>query len=72
MVLGMQELILAVIVGALAAIIYSLRILVLLERRMAKMDENIEKITKKVLAEELKIERAERRIAKRIGVKRRK
>ena len=72
MVLGIQELTLAVIVGTLAAIVYSLRILVLLERRMAKMDENIEKITKKILSEELKLERVEKRIAQRVGTSRRR
>jgi len=42
----------------LAAIIYSLRILVLLERRIARMDLNIEKIAIKMIQEELKIERS--------------
>ena len=70
MVLSVQNLTLAVIVGALAAIVYSLRVLVLLERRMSKMDENIARITKKVLAEELKIERVEKRIAQKVGATR--
>jgi predicted nucleic acid-binding Zn-ribbon protein len=48
------------IVAALAAIVYSMRYLVLLERRIAKMDENIEKITNKVLGEEQKIEKMEK------------
>ncbi|HIH37870.1 hypothetical protein J4460_00535 [Candidatus Woesearchaeota archaeon] len=49
---------LAVVIGMLAAIIYSLRILVLLERRIARMDLNIEKIAIKMVQEELKIERS--------------
>lgn len=48
--------VLAIIIGTLAAIVYSLRILVLLERRIARMDENLLIITKKIAEEELKIE----------------
>lgn len=59
--LGLAELTLAVIIGTLAAIVYSLRILVLLERRIARMEGHIEKLTNKVLSEELKIERRVRR-----------
>ena len=57
MVLTPQDLTLYIIIGTLAAIVYALRVLILLERRIAKMDENIEKLTGKVLKEELKIER---------------
>ena len=60
--LAIEQLILYIILGTLAAIVYSLRVLVLLERRISKMDENIQKITKRVLTEELKIERAAARI----------
>ena len=69
MVLSVETLTLAVIIGTLMAIVYSLRILVLLERRMAKMDLNIERVTKKILMEELKIERAEQSIARKLGAK---
>ena len=58
MVLSLEQLTLAIIVGTLAAIVYALRVLVILERRIARMDGNIMKITKKVAAEELKIEKA--------------
>lgn len=51
-----EAFILAIIVGTLAAIVYSLRILLILERRIAGMEANIQKITSKVLKEELKIE----------------
>jgi len=57
MALAPQDLTLYIIIGTLAAIVYALRVLILLERRIAKMDENIEKLTNKVLKEELKIER---------------
>ena len=71
--LAIEQLILYIILGTLAAIVYSLRVLVLLERRISKMDENIQKITRRVLTEELKIERAAARItAKRKPVKRKK
>lgn len=48
---------LSIIIGTLAAIVYSLRILVLLERRMMRMDENIERIARSIIKEEIKIER---------------
>jgi len=54
--MAMEAVILAIIIGTLAAIVYSLRILVLLERRIAKMDMNLERIVERVAAEEIKIE----------------
>ncbi len=59
--LELAEVILAVIIGTLAAIVYSLRVLILLERRVASMEENIQKMTAKVLKEETIIEKALRR-----------
>ena len=64
MPLTTEQAILAIIVGTLFAIIYSLRILVLVERRIARMDENLVLITQKVAAEEIKIERQEKAIIK--------
>ena len=58
MVLGVQEITLAVIIGTLAAIAYSLRILVLMERRIARIEMHIERVVDKVMREELKIEKA--------------
>ncbi len=55
--LELAEVILAVIVGTLAAIVYSLRVLILLERRVASMEMNIQRLTSKVLHEEVAIER---------------
>lgn len=54
--MAMEAVILAIIIGTLAAIVYSLRILVLLERRIAKIDINLERIVERVAAEEMKIE----------------
>lgn len=54
---------LAIVIGTLAAIVYSMRILVLMERRIARIDKHIElmamnilKDEKKELANEAKIE----------------
>ena len=70
MALYFPELTLFVIIATLAAIVYSLRILVLLERRSAKMDENIERVTKKVLTEEIKIEKIEKKLLNKAKPKR--
>lgn len=59
--LPMEEVILAVIIGTLAAIVYSLRVLIVLERRVASMEENIGKMTRKIYGEEKTIERLARR-----------
>jgi len=53
-----QYFILAVILGTLLAIVYSLRVLILLERRVASMEMNIQKLTSKVLKEEVSIKKA--------------
>ena len=60
--LGLEGVTIAIITGTLFAIVYSLRILVLLERRIARMDENLLKITHRIQAEEMKIEREEAKI----------
>lgn len=54
----METFILAVIIGTLAAIVYSLRVLLILERRVAGMESNIQRLTGRILKEELKIESA--------------
>lgn len=61
MVFGVQEITLSVIIGTLAAIVYSLRVLVLMERRIARIEEHIERVVSKVMAEEVKIEKALKR-----------
>ena len=55
--LELAEVILAVIIGTLAAIVYSLRVLILLERRVASMESNIQRMTERVLREETIIEK---------------
>ena len=52
-----QLVILSVIIGTLLAIVYSLRILVLMERRMGRIENHIEKLAMRILREEIKIER---------------
>ena len=47
--------VLAIIIGTLAAIVYSLRILVLMERRVARIEQHIEKMMHKTLRQETKI-----------------
>ncbi len=64
MVLSTEQLTLYVILGTLAAIVYSFRYLIVLQRKVAKIDENISKFTKKILKEELKIERMEKKLLK--------
>jgi uncharacterized membrane protein len=60
--MALDSVILAIIIGTLAAIVYSLRILVLMERRIAKIDLNLERIVERIAHEEIKIEAEERRI----------
>jgi hypothetical protein len=55
-------LVLGIILATLAAIVYSLRILVLMERRIARIDAHIESLVQSVLKEEHKIEREENEI----------
>lgn len=52
---------LLVVVGTLAAIVYSLRVLVLMERRIARIEQHIESVVGKIMKEELKIEKAIKR-----------
>ena len=70
--MGLDTVILAIIIGTLAAIVYSLRILVLLERRIARIDKHIELMTMSVLREEHKIEQEEQRLAGAVRSPRRK
>jgi len=57
MVFGVQEITLAIIIGTLAAIVYALRVLVLMERRIARIEMHIERVVNQLLKEELKIEK---------------
>ena len=56
--LDLNEVILAVIIGTLFAIVYSLRVLILLERRVASMEANVQRMTSRVLAEESALRRS--------------
>ena len=55
------RIVLAVIVGVLFGIVYCMRVLVLMERRVARIEEHLDRMVHKVLQEEIKIERAKRR-----------
>ena len=56
--MGVQEVTLAIIVGTLGAIVYSLRVMVLMERRIARIEEHIERVVGKVMKEEVRIEQS--------------
>jgi len=56
---------LAVIIGTLAAIVYSLRVLVLMERRVAKIELHLDNIAHKIL-------KTEQKIASRLGIRTKK
>ncbi len=55
------RIVLAVIVGVLFGIVYCMRVLVLMERRVARIEEHIDRIVHKVLQEEIRIEKATKR-----------
>lgn len=55
------RIVLAVIVGVLFGIVYCMRVLVLMERRVARIEEHIDRIVHKVLQEEVRIEKAAKR-----------
>jgi len=57
MAIGVAEITIFIILGTLAAIVYSLRILVLLDRRIEKIEKHIKVISNKIVQEELKIEK---------------
>ncbi|MBW2993173.1 hypothetical protein KY317_01200 [Candidatus Woesearchaeota archaeon] len=61
MALSVEQLILLIIIATLAAIAYSLRVLVMMERRLERMEGHLEKVTARVLSEERKIKRLVRR-----------
>ena len=52
---------LAVIVGTLAAIVYSIRVLILMERRVARIEGHLDNIAHRILTEEQVIEKSMRR-----------
>ncbi len=64
-----DQVVLGIVIGTLAAIVYSLRVLILLERRIARMDLNIESLTRKILTEEVRIAREEAVIEAKLGIR---
>ena len=57
MALSIEQVILAIIIGTLLAIVYSLRVLIIIEKRMASVEGNIQRMTSKILQEETRIEK---------------
>lgn len=51
------RIVLAVIVGVLFGIVYCLRVIVLMERRVARIEEHLDNIVHKILREEVRIEK---------------
>ena len=64
-----EAVILGIVLGTLAAIVYSLRVLVLLERRIARIDTHIEALVLKVLEHEEHIEQEEEQIKQMLSAK---
>ncbi|MBW2998122.1 hypothetical protein KY321_01165 [Candidatus Woesearchaeota archaeon] len=69
MPLGFEGITLSIILATLAAIVYSLRVLVVLERRIARIDLNMERMTEKILLEEDLILQEEADIEAALGIK---
>lgn len=67
--MAVETVIMGIIIGTLAAIVYSLRVLILLERRIARMDLNIEALTQRILREEMRLEKKENEIEAKLGIK---
>lgn len=70
MAYDLQTVILAVIIGTLAAIVYSLRVLVLMERRVARIDKHIEMMAEKIVVEEKQVFKEEKEIERLVKKKR--
>ena len=51
-VLGVPEVTLSIIIGTLAAIVYSLRVLVLLDRKIARVETHIERMANAILKDQ--------------------
>ncbi len=59
--LDLAEIILAVIIGTLAAIVYSLRVLIVLERRVASMEANIQRMASHAFKPKVQLQNTIRR-----------
>ncbi len=64
MTMDIQGLTLFLILGIVLAIVYSLRILVLLERRIARMDHHVELLAMNILEDEKKLLASEKKLEK--------
>jgi hypothetical protein len=60
--------VLSIVMGTLFAIVYCLRVLVLMERRVARIEIHIENLATRILSEELKIEKEEKELEKRFDM----
>ena len=61
MALSTEQLILLIIIATLAAMAYSLRVLVMMERRLERMEAHVSRVVRKILTEEVKIEKMSRK-----------
>ncbi|MEM2121105.1 MAG: hypothetical protein QXU20_00390 [Candidatus Woesearchaeota archaeon] len=68
-VLPIEQVILFIILATLAAIVYSLRLLFVMERRVARIESNIEKLVFKLLKEEEEVIKEEEEIKEEIEKK---
>lgn len=68
MALSTDSVIFLIVLATLAAIVWSLRILVTLERRIANIDGHIEKLVQRVIHEEERIEAEESKIEQKLGI----
>ncbi len=59
------RIVLAVIVGVLFGIVYCMRVLVLMERRVARIEEHVDRVVHRILQEEVKISKSMKRRKKR-------
>ncbi|PLW80682.1 hypothetical protein C0585_01180 [Candidatus Woesearchaeota archaeon] len=66
---NLDVVIVSIIIGTLASIVYSLRVLILMERRIARMDENLGLMVKKIIKEEDMILKEEAKIEKKLHIK---
>lgn len=64
-----QTVTLAIILGTLLAIVYSIRVLVLLERRIARIDHHIELMAMSILRDEQAVLAEEKRIERMVSKK---
>jgi len=69
MSLSFEGITLAIILAVLAGIVYSMRTLVILERKLSRIDLNIERMTEKIILEEDLILNEESQIENLIGIK---